>query len=376
MSKNIFIVILSILLFIFILYLIYIDYLNKYEHLTMIRNRNRNNKNKFKIYNLKNKINTIIDTNIKSIEINNINKIVNIYQEKYKNSKCPGIGDFIRGSYFVIQISKKFNIDYEIIINHPISNFLKNKTDIKNNLLDNIFYYQTNVIIHAANNTNNLIKHECIEEYNKYNNIDNIDDIINKLKDSFKKEYFINRSNTIYFSTNQYPLYKIQDDEKNFIKKFFEPNNTMNNYIDDNLKKLKLEKKKYIVIHFRTGDNYLIHKNVMAFNKYKMIIDEVDKIKLIEKNIPIIIISDNQMLKNHLKQNIKNVFILDNKITHLGEDQLLNEDNVKDTLLDFYIISNCKKAYSFTKYSHGSGFIQWNCITYNVPYEIKYINDL
>ena len=369
-SKYILTIILFLLLFICISCLVYRNNIYKVEHYTLMRNMNRFNKRK--VHNLKNRINRIIDKNVNDIELNNISKIINIYQEKYPNSNCPGIGDFIRGSYFIIQFSKKFNIQYDIIINHPISNYLKNIIEVNDNLLNNVQFVQTIIDIKASESTNNLIMHEYIEEYNR----NKVNDIIDTFKNSFKKEYYTNKNNIIYFSTNQYPIYKIQEDEKNIIRKVFEPNNTMNNYINDNLNKIKLTKKKYIVIHFRTGDDYLIHKNVMIFNKYTMIIDEINNIKSIENNIPIIIISDNQMLKDHLKQNVKNIHILDNKITHLGENQILNDDNVKDTLLDFYIINNSKKVYSFTKYPHGSGFVQWNCITYNVPYQIKYIHYL
>jgi hypothetical protein len=370
MTKNVVTIILFIILFIFILCIIYNNNLNQIEHYTLVKNINKLNKDKIHI--LKNRINTIIDTNINSIELNNISKIINIYQEKYINSNCPGIGDFIRGSYFIIQFSKKFNIKYEIIINHPISNYLKNKYIIDNNILNNINFVQTIIDIRASNNTNNLIIYEYIEEYNK----NKVNDIIDTFKNCFKRDYYINKNNIIYFSTNQYPIYKIKDDEKSIIRNIFEPNNIMNNYININLDKLKLSKKNYIVIHFRTGDDYLIHKNIMSFDKFKLIINEINKIKSIEKNIPIVIISDNQMLKIYLKKNVKDINILDNKITHLGENQSLNDDNVKDTLLDFYITNNSKKVFSFTKYSHGSGFIQWNCITFNVPYVIKYISDL
>ena len=307
-SKNILTIILFLLLFIFISCIIYNNNINKIEHYTLMKNMNKLNKRK--VNNLKKRINKIIDTNINNVELNNISKIINIYQEKYPNSNCPGIGDFIRGSYFIIQFSKKFNIQYEIIINHPISNYLKNTNDIDidNNLLNNVQFKQTIIDIKASDSTNNLIMHEYIEEYNK----NKVNDIIDTFKNSFKQEYYTNKNNIIYFSTNQYPIYKIQEDEKNIIRQIFEPNDVMNNYINDNLNKLKLNKKSYIVIHFRTGDDYLINKNIIVYDKYKMIIDEINKIKSIEKNIPIIIISDNQMLKDHLKQNVKNVNILDN----------------------------------------------------------------
>jgi hypothetical protein len=56
----------------------------------------------------------------------NIHKIVNVYQETYNNNKkATGLGDFIRGSIYLIQFCNKYNINYDIdISNHPISNYL------------------------------------------------------------------------------------------------------------------------------------------------------------------------------------------------------------------------------------------------------------
>jgi hypothetical protein len=196
---------LIILIFIFILFLIYNNNLNKIEHLTLIQNIN--NINNYRAKRLITRITNIIENNPNSIELTDISKIINIYQEKYKNSNCSGIGDFIRGSYFVIQFSKKFNINYEIIINHPISNYLKNKVIIDNSLTNSINHIQTFI---AISPTNNIIKHENIEEYNK----DKIDDIIIKFKDSIREEYNNNKNKDVYFSTNQYPIYKIQEERE------------------------------------------------------------------------------------------------------------------------------------------------------------------
>ena len=52
--------------------------------------------------------------------------IENIYQEKYINTSATGLGDFIRGSYFLMQFCDDNNISYNInLLNHPISQFLE-----------------------------------------------------------------------------------------------------------------------------------------------------------------------------------------------------------------------------------------------------------
>ena len=73
---------------------------------------------------------TDLDYNLEDIEIHilseNIKQIFNVYQHIYKNDKnASGFGDFIRGSYFLMQFCDTFNLKFNAIINHPIQNFLK-----------------------------------------------------------------------------------------------------------------------------------------------------------------------------------------------------------------------------------------------------------
>ena len=81
--------------------------------------------------------NTIINTNYsledkkKEFTLNELRKscncIINVYQLVYNENKiASGLGDFIRGSYFLIDFCEKYNFKYFIdISNHPIKNFLK-----------------------------------------------------------------------------------------------------------------------------------------------------------------------------------------------------------------------------------------------------------
>ena len=52
--------------------------------------------------------------------------IENVYQEKYRKKNATGIGDFLRGSYFLMQFCDKYNFSYNInMLNHPVSKFLE-----------------------------------------------------------------------------------------------------------------------------------------------------------------------------------------------------------------------------------------------------------
>ena len=60
-----------------------------------------------------------------------LKKIVNVYQLKYKNGIAQGFGDFINGSFFLLQLCIKFNLEFDMdLSNHPISKyFYPNKTN-------------------------------------------------------------------------------------------------------------------------------------------------------------------------------------------------------------------------------------------------------
>ena len=74
-----------------------------------------------------------------------LKKIVHVYQLKYTNNKkgSPGLGDFLRGSFCFLQLSKLLNLEFEIdVSNHPISKYIENSLPIKDINYDNVFWYE------------------------------------------------------------------------------------------------------------------------------------------------------------------------------------------------------------------------------------------
>ena len=56
-----------------------------------------------------------------------LKKLVHVYQLNYINGKSPGLGDFLRGSFSFMQLSKLYNLDFDIdFSNHPMSKYLEN----------------------------------------------------------------------------------------------------------------------------------------------------------------------------------------------------------------------------------------------------------
>jgi hypothetical protein len=138
-----------------------------------------------------------------------------------------------------------------------------------------------------------------------------------------------------------------------------------------------LEFKKYSVFHIRSGDDYLNKDNKIFYHKYlNKIKSEVQKYIRESPNTKYLVIADNNEIKFILKQNFPNIKIILKEITHFGEGNHLEEDKVKNTLVDFYLLSFANKIISLSTYKHGSGFSYWCAKTFNIPYVSKYITSL
>ena len=65
------------------------------------------------------RMSSINPNNISNIRNRGINVIHNVYQYKYKYGiASTGLGDFIRGSYFILEFCKLYNFKPKIIFNH------------------------------------------------------------------------------------------------------------------------------------------------------------------------------------------------------------------------------------------------------------------
>ena len=103
-------------------------------------NLNRNVKRVILEYGRYSHKNMIIPFNVNRIRSKGITIINNVYQQKYNfgKSKSSGLGDFIRGSYFILEFCEEYKFQPKIVFNNEyISKFLTNKTqnlDLINNL--------------------------------------------------------------------------------------------------------------------------------------------------------------------------------------------------------------------------------------------------
>jgi hypothetical protein len=287
---------------------------------------------------------------LKHLTNKNIKKIVCVFQLQYINEKTEGLGDFLRGSFYAMQLTKLLNLEFEIdISNHPIAKYIENPGKNPAINYDNLEW----VIGH--NRPPHLWK-----DPNKFLNIDFANEIIDKINN-------YSHSDTYAFYTNAFPIfYTFLDTGREKIKNMLIPNAFMQEYIDTTLNEMNLTRNTYATIHIRSGDQYLTNSetmNVEFINKIKKHIN-----RLIVPGKKYLIISDSNILKIALKS-YPNFYIINRKIEHLGQFLKSEESNgIMNTLLDFYLMSYSNAIFALSAYDWVSGFSKYCAVINKIPF--------
>jgi hypothetical protein len=290
----------------------------------------------------------------------NLNTIINTYQPTFINGSSTGFGDFIRGNFFLMQFCDQLNIAYGVVINHPISSLLQQFKDIP--LLPT--HISNSIEQNKTTNFNADIETHNIINLKPYSDMRFYDDFIYYLKHTtiYNRNCFIN---TIAMPNNV-----ISQKHKDAMKNILEPNEALTQYIDETLTQLTLYKNKYDIIHVRFGDQYLIHhQTLINVKQFKTIVDYLNDYDVNKKYI---LLSDNEDIKKALAQRFPFIQILTNKIGHIGVN-FSDVQQLRDTMLEFYLISHAANITAYSTYAHGSGFSKWCAETYSIPYVCKYL---
>jgi hypothetical protein len=119
--------------------------------------------------------------------------------------------------------------------------------------------------------------------------------------------------------------------------------------------------KEYLAVHIRVGDNYLLKEANVDFERY------FSKITQVAKDLPVIIFSDNNSVKQQFKHRF-GFLIHDIPIIHTRETR--NFDNFLKTIAEFYMIAFSKRVLSFNY----SGFSHVSSYLYKKEYIVDYDN--
>jgi hypothetical protein len=289
---------------------------------------------------------------------NNVSTIVNVYQKEYNNFvKATGFGDFIRGTYFVIQFCERYKLNFDVQINHPFRKYLKLylhvpdldsevESDLQVKFFDKPNFHPNG---HPRANENEEI----------------VDDFVNYLKEQTIEL----RAAYIYIiSFNFAP---ITEEHRACMRSLLEPTDDFKYYILTTLKNMQLVLKNYIVIHIRTGDNLLIHNEEVNIEYLRCIVVEI--FKIYKPQYKYLLLSDSVELKEKIVCLFPKIRAEFKEITHSGEGITLTDESVKNTMLDFYLMAYSGRIFAYSCYEHGSGFSRWCAETFNVPYKCEFV---
>ena len=282
-----------------------------------------------------------ISNNIRKfgIYLTDIKKIVNVYKPYYKKIPASGLGDFIRGSYFLYQYCKLLDIEFEVNMKYHMINTVLDNTfnDIESYILENIEHSD----ISNCNTNMDL----CI------NTIDNVN--------SYLLRCNMDENGVLYVCMKVYPMFIITEEERLFFRNIFK------------YKVFKNIKEPYRIIHIRSGDRYLIDNEIVS-HEYITDVVEIIEENMKDKKEHIILIGDSNDVKNKIIKMIPSLLLSNNEISHMGEGVNVTLETVKNNMEDFYIMSKALSILSISMYEHGSGFSKWCAETYSVPYTAFY----
>jgi len=247
-----------------------------------------------------------------------------------------GFGDFLRGSYTLWSVCRDNGYNFDIYIhNHPIKKHIIPKNEDANINSSAPDFVACGMYIYQNG------------ELDKF------------LKDRLHRK-------SIYTSTNSYigtklEMYDLHNDFKIFIKDRLDTTNEFKEYY--NKITCGIIPKSYAVIHVRNGD---------PVGEYEVDNRNLDIINNILKDIKydgdIYIISDNKFISKHFSKVYDFKILNTGDISHTGRN--FNEDDIKNTLVDFFFVSNSVKVFQLTTYDWPSAFTVWPTKIYDIPMDV------
>jgi hypothetical protein len=254
-------------------------------------------------------------------------KIINVYD----NESWYGLGDFIKGTQFLLQNENPNNV-YINYANHPISKYLVNHSGNE---------YKTCNIGKTIYKTDETT-------YHKFNNID--------------KELFLYCNATPRCMPNKAIINKV--------RQMFIPNKELSLAINSTMNNLGIVKKKFIVVHIRLNDANDTKSTMYMSDRLNSLLKSLQVMKLQQTNV---IIMSNSMLTKKSISNQYGFKYVDIQPIHTGGASLDkgnngDDGNLKGTLIEMFIMSHAAKIFQHNEsYKFESGFSKRISELYDIP---------
>ena len=273
-------------------------------------------------------------------------KKILIIRNIYKSFLCNdtiGFGDFIKGSLYLYNLSKKLNFILKI--------------NFKNHVINNYLIPSDNIYINSD-----------IPCYTYVDDLENI--IIEKIIEQEKT------TNQLEFNlfTNKFPMAEdLTDVDYSWFKNTFVPNDIITGKIDEFMKNNNLLEHKFDILHIRCGDPFL--RENISINDIKIFdalyFGYIKNIENLDKKC--VLLSDYDKLGDIFNKNYFTNFIITQcKPIHTGNiNDESNNESIIGTLFELFLMSKANNIYNFSIYQWPSNYSYWISKSYKINY--KYI---
>lgn len=292
-----------------------------------------------------------------------LKKVVNVYQTQFVDFKASGFGDYLRGSFMMLQLLRTLekytgvHVDFDMDLrNHPMSKFLICDPELERPV-----------------------------DYTKLGNfhIDSL--LVNQDENDIAYQHIV-REVVRYFNKIQQPTFfaycckdivytEMLDSEKAFIRSRIQPTSEMETYITDSLTRLGVTGA-YTTLHVRLNDAvcfpHAVGSSQSTLNTTLME-DLVASVRSkVQEGKTYVLVSSSTAVKDALTGG--NILSLPTAICHIGQNQEPTDEQLKDTLLDFYLMSRSQEILAFSTYER-TGFSLECANIYGIPYTMTQVED-
>ena len=292
-----------------------------------------------------------------------LKRIVNVYQHQFDTFKTPGFGDYLRGSFCMMQVIQLLNdycnanIEYDMDIrNHPMSRYFETEpldSKLQYSRMGN-FYFK-------------------VEKVKKDENDPGFQDILKKCIDYMNK---LNMNTFYCFSCEFEFFHTIEESHKEIIRSKLMPNEFMENYIQEALDVMGLGNIEYTVIHIRCRDEVSFPAMTLLPESLAML--ETKVTEYMKPNTYYLLLTNHNQLKDYFGK-YTNIASRIGGVCHTGgachngDNPEAPDEAVRDTVLDYFLMTKAKAIIGFSPYKHGTGFSQETAKLYNIPHTMVFI---
>ena len=292
-----------------------------------------------------------------------LTKVVNIYQTQFLDFKASGLGDYLRGCISMLQLLKTlkrhtgndvaFDMDMR---NHPMSKYLvcdKTLEQPPNYAVIGNFHVDSLIVQHDEND---IAYQHIVREVVRY---------FNKIQ---QPTFF-----THCCKENIYT--EVLESEKALIRSRLQPSAELETYIASSLTQLGVTGN-YTVLHVRLDDAicfpHAVGSSQATLNE-QLMTDLVASVRSkVDAEKTYVLISNSQAVKDALTGG--NIHSISTAICHIGQNQSPTDEQLRDTLLDFFLMSRASEVLGFSTYQRTGSSLECTTI-FNVPYTFTWVED-